>query len=181
MVRTISLALALAALPAAAQHAHPGHHQPPSPYAGQEDRAIKALDPADVKALLDGAGHGFAKAAELNRYPGPLHALELAPALGLDGGQSAALAESRARMSAEAKRLGAAVVEAEGRLDRLFAGGAAEPAAVARLTAEIGALTGALRAVHLNAHIETRAILTPAQVERYGALRGYGQAGHRHP
>ncbi len=42
-----------------------------SPYAGQEQRSIKALSEQEVAALLAGRGAGFAKAAELNGcYPG---------------------------------------------------------------------------------------------------------------
>src|SRR5687767_11125254 len=52
-----------------------------SPYVGQEDRAIKALDAKDVDGLLAGSGMGYAKAAELNGYPGPMHVLELAEKL----------------------------------------------------------------------------------------------------
>jgi len=49
-----------------------------SPYAGQEKRSIKALSQAQIENFLSGAGMGFAKAAELNHYPGPKHVLELA-------------------------------------------------------------------------------------------------------
>lgn len=47
------------------------------PYAGQETREIKALSPDEVAAHLEGRGMGFAKAAELNHYPGPKHVLDL--------------------------------------------------------------------------------------------------------
>ena len=51
-------------------------------------------------------------------------------------------------------------------------------------TAEIATLYGALRAVHLNAHLDQRALLTPTQVQHYMALRGHTNAApepHRHP
>src|SRR2546429_5560010 len=57
--------------------------QTPSPYAGQEQRAIKALSEQEIGDLKEGRGIGLAKAAELNSYPGPLHVLELAVQLGL--------------------------------------------------------------------------------------------------
>jgi hypothetical protein len=41
-----------------------------SPYAGQEKREIKALSAEDIEGYLTGQGMGFAKAAELNHYPG---------------------------------------------------------------------------------------------------------------
>ena len=57
--------------------------QTTSPYAGQEQRAIKALSDEEIRDLLDARGMGLAKAAELNSYPGPLHVLQLANELGL--------------------------------------------------------------------------------------------------
>jgi hypothetical protein len=38
---------------------------------------------------------------------------------------------------------------------------------------EIGALQSDLRATHLKAHLETKAVLRPEQISRYDALRGY--------
>jgi len=54
----------------------------PQPYAGQQAREIKALTVAEIQAYLSGAGSGYAKAAELNHYPGPKHAIENAAASG---------------------------------------------------------------------------------------------------
>ena len=115
----------------------------------------------------------IAKAAELNGYPGPMHALEHPAALALDAGQVAALKEIQARMAASAKPLGAAIVDAERALDRLFAERRIDRAALAEATAGIAKLQGELRAVHLAAHLETRAALSEEQVARYNALRGY--------
>jgi hypothetical protein len=42
-----------------------------SPYSGQETREIKALSRDEISGYLSGDGMGFAKAAELNHYPGP--------------------------------------------------------------------------------------------------------------
>src|SRR5262249_55422706 len=58
-----------------------------SPYAGQEQRAIKALSDEEIRDLLEARGMGLAKAAELNSYPGPLHVLQLANELGLSDAQ----------------------------------------------------------------------------------------------
>ena len=44
------------------------------------------------------------------------------------------------------------------------------------MTAAIGDLQGRLRAAHLAAHAETRAVLTEGQVRAYDALRGYSRA-----
>jgi hypothetical protein len=50
------------------------------PYAGLQNRSIKTLQIADLNA---GHGMGLALAAELNGYPGPVHAIELADQLHL--------------------------------------------------------------------------------------------------
>jgi heavy-metal resistance protein len=154
-----------------------------SPYAGQEGRPVKALSAGETAAYLEGQGHGFAKAAELNHYPGPKHVLELAGPLGLTGEQRARVQAAFDAMHAEAVRLGREVVAAERSLDAVFAAGGATPASVSEGVARIARLQGELRGVHLLAHLETKSALGPEQVARYDRLRGYGEGGphdHRH-
>jgi hypothetical protein len=173
-------AMLILSLPAAAQHA--------MPYAGQQDREIKALSEQEVADLLAGRGMGLAKAAELNSYPGPLHALDMWEALGLDPRQVAALEDQQRRMTAAAVTLGRQIVAAERELDRLFAERRIDASEIETRSEEIGRLQGRLRAVHLATHLETRATLSDAQVRRYDELRGYGgmpasgarQPQHRH-
>ena len=153
------------AVPASAQSA--------SPYAGQEAREIKALSRNEIDDLSLGRGMGLAKPAELNRYPGPLHALELASELELSAEQRSGLKGSEARMRARAIALGAEILDLEHKLDVAFAQRTIEPSRLHELTAEIGTRQGLLRAVHLQAHIETAGLLTPDQIARYDALRGY--------
>ena len=63
----LAIALCSAAFTAWAQH---------QPYAGHQDRAIKALSAEEIEQYLSGSGMGFAKPAELNGYPGPMHVIE---------------------------------------------------------------------------------------------------------
>jgi hypothetical protein len=158
----------------------PGHGPAPSGYAGQETREIKALSAQQVEDLRAGRGMGLAMAAELNHYPGPKHVLELAEELELDAGTTARVQASYDRMSAEAKRLGAAIVEAEARLDALFREAQVTPESLRAATAEIAQLQGELRNAHLAAHLETRALLSIHQRHTYDRLRGYAgaHAGH---
>lgn len=149
-----------------------------SPYAGQEVREIKALSAQEIDDLRQGRGMGLAKAAELNSYPGPAHVLEMAETLALDDRQVTSLTDVKARMSKEAAVLGSRILEREEALDRMFAQGRAYKESVEPISLEIGELQGRLRAVHLFAHVETRALLTGVQVRRYDALRGYGPRGH---
>lgn len=169
MSKTINLAaaalIAFAAVGAMAQSVNP--------YAGEHVRSVKALSAEETRDLLEGRGMGLAKAAELNRHPGPMHVLELAETLGLSETEKAAIDRVFAAMRAEARALGQDIVAAEADLDRLFARGAADPATVGEMTAKIAALQGRLRAVHLNAHLAIRPMLASETIARYDALRGY--------
>ena len=146
-------------------------------YAGEERRGIKSLSPAEVEGLLQGHGMGLAKAAELNHHPGPRHVLELAEQLKLSPDQRAATKIAFNRMRREAVRLGALIVAKESELDDGFARGEMEEGRLRKLTGEIAALQGRLRAAHLSAHLDMRRILTPGQIKQYDALRGYGADG----
>jgi hypothetical protein len=79
------------------------------------------------------------------------------------------------RMSAAAKPLGAELIAHEQALDQLFAKGDITPDRLTAETAAIGELQGRLRSVHLEAHLETRALLNPDQIARYERLRGYAE------
>ena len=158
-------ALLAAAAPARAQHEHPAGHATAA--------GIKALTPEQVAELLAGEGMGLAKAAELNHYPGPKHVLELAAQLDLSDAQLAKFRVLRVDVVAKATALGRTIVDKERELDALFAQSHADAANLARLTNEIAKLQGELRAAHLQAHIDTRAALTSAQIEAYDRLRGY--------
>jgi hypothetical protein len=161
------------ALLALAGCAQPHLHSGAGPYAGQQSRDIKALSDEEVQGYLAGAGMGFARAAELNRYPGPMHALEHADALALSPQQRAALTGLMARHKQEARALGAEVVRLERELDALFSGRSATAASVDAQLAQIGAAQARVRGSHLKTHIETTALMTPVQIERYAQLRGY--------
>ncbi len=146
-----------------------------SPYAGQQTRSIKALSDAEIDGLVQGQGMELAKPAELNGYPGPTHVLDIAADLRLNADQIPALQSVKQRMTTDAKAVGAEIIEQEGRLDRLFAEGTVDREKLSALTLEIGELRSRLRAIHLSAHLDTKAILTADQVVMYDVLRGYKQ------
>lgn len=166
----------LIAVPAFGQHhggAHPAASSAPQSYAGLEQRDIKALSYQQLADLRSGRGMALALPAELNRYPGPMHALEHATALGLSDDQTAALRGLMDTMRQDAIAASARVIAAERALDQLFARESATPGMVATAAGEAGAAWATLRAVHLTTHIATRDVLSPDQLVRYGALRGY--------
>ena len=171
MTRTLAFSLLLLPVIALAQH---------QPYAGQQDREIKALSSDEVKQYLSGAGMGYARPAELNRFPGPMHVLELADKLELTQEQRASTKALMDAHKAEARAIGAKRVESERAIEALFRVGTLDEAALARSVREAAALEGEYRLSHLETHRRMRALLSEEQVTRYVQLRGYGSMATSH-
>jgi len=146
------------------------------PYAGEADRDIKALSAEEVKQYLSGAGMGYAKAAELNRFPGPQHALEMADKLGLTPNQRGEVARLMEAHKVQARAIGARLVASERALDALFSSGNFGYAALSEAVRAAAAAAGEYRLSHLETHRATRALLSAGQVARYDELRGYKPA-----
>lgn len=156
-----------------------------TPYAGEEIREIKAMSAEEVDDYLQGSGLGYAKAAELNHYPGPKHVLELAQELQLSAEQSQRSQALFDSMKQQAVQLGEQLIDRERALDNDFASGSITPGRLLVLTREIGGIKADIRYVHLSAHLEQKALLTEQQMKHYDRLRGYGQShetshGHSH-
>lgn len=154
--------------PALAQHQH---NQ--TPYAGLQQRPVKALSDQQLGDLRAGRGMGLALAGELNGYPGPLHVIELADQLALNADQRAQVQRLFAQMKAEAIPVGETLIEQERQLDREFSEQRISPASLDRLTSQIGETQAKLRAVHLKYHLTTADLLSTHQRHRYAELRGY--------
>lgn len=146
-----------------------------SPYAGEESRAIKSMSASDITGLKTGAGMAYAKAAELNGYPGPAHVLELATQLQLDGEQLTATRKLMEEHKTRASTLGEQVIEAERALDLAFSSRQVDVQRTEDLTRQIGTLQAKLRAEHLTTHLAQTALLSARQVASYQGLRGYRQ------
>lgn len=146
-----------------------------SPYVAQLDSPVRGLSAQEVDDLLNGRGAGYARTAELNSHPGPRHLLDLAETLGLSQVQVKALNKLFEEMQTEAQSLGTQIVEAEGSLSDTFADRAISAETLAGQSLDLANLYGALRVVHLQAHLQSRALLTDDQVMRYNELRGYDQ------
>ena len=172
-----ALALSLFALPGFALA------QAPQPYAGLEQRPVKALSEQQVADLKAGRGMGLALPAELNGYPGPSHTLEHADALGLTPEHRERTKALFNAMKSEAVPVGERLIEQETELDQLFAARRITPANLRTATEEIGATQARLREAHLKYHLAMMDVLTTGQVEKYRTLRGYGTGSGRpnHP
>jgi Spy/CpxP family protein refolding chaperone len=148
-----------------------GNGQEASTHAGQATPEIKSLSAAEVQGYLEGREMGLAKVAELNGYPAPAHVLELATQLQLTPHQRAK-AEHLKRSMKAAARLGYWLIEAERRLNLLFAKGEADDEKITTLVRRIGGLEAEIRLVHLRAHIDMRRVLTADQIQKYEQERG---------
>lgn len=147
-----------------------------APSAGQASREIKAFSNQEIEGYLNGRGMGYAKAAELNYFPGPRHVMDLSQELDLTHQQ---LKQTRAifdAMKEKAAHLGVQLIEKERVLDRKFAGENIDEQTLDELVAEISVLEGKIRRAHLKAHLEQRKLLNERQVLRYADLRGYTDA-----
>lgn len=155
---------------------------PKSPYSGQEKRQIKALSSDEVEGLLQGKGLGYAKSAELNHYPGPLHVIETASKINLAGKQLADTKSLYREMKSEAIPLGEKIVEKERVLEAHFRKGSITETSLQNFVGEIARLRGALRIVHLKYHLKMKKLLSPHQVALYDQARGYtGPEGTHQP
>jgi hypothetical protein len=166
----VAITLAFAS-PALAQHGQHGQHN--APYAGLQQRQIKALSEQQVADLRAGRGMSLALAGELNGYPGPLHVIELADRLQLAADQRAGAQRLFDAMKEEASALGLALIEQEATLDRAFATRRISEQSLQEMTGQIAITQGQLRAVHLKYHLATADLLTEAQRRQYAILRGY--------
>jgi Spy/CpxP family protein refolding chaperone len=190
-ILTVVAALCLAGVALAQQRDTPFRIEPlnppapqPSPYVGFETREVKTLSTERQEGLKQGRGLGYALAAEMNGYPGPMHVIELAEPLGLDVDQKARTQAVFNKMQKDAIAAGQALIAAEAHLDRMFAAKHATADRIEAQTAVAAGQEARLRAIHLTAHLAMMEILTPEQLESYGRLRGYAggaqpQGGHQ--
>jgi Spy/CpxP family protein refolding chaperone len=173
------LLLALSLATAGSALAQSGHgHQHGGGGDAQAHQRVEACQAEFDQVVADGRGFGLAFAADQNGYPGPLHVLELKDRLALTPAQEATMRALFHTMQGEARQRAARLAAAEDRLRRLFAGGAADPAAVRSAVAEAEAARGEVRLVHLLTHLQTRDLLTETQRQTYHQIRWSGPKNH---
>lgn len=151
-----------------------------SPYAGWQNRGIKALSDQQIDDLRQGRGMSLALPAELNGYPGPKHILELEPQLHLSSSQKQAIDQAFSNMQAEAQAAGLRVLEAERQLEALFVTRTADAVTLATQVRLAGERWSELRNIHLKYHLQMVELLNADQRLRYQQLRGYQSSGHSH-
>lgn len=158
--------------------------QSSQPYAGLEQRPIKALSHQQIDDLRAGRGMGLALAAELNGYPGPSHVLELGDRLDLTSDQRVQVRYLFDAMKQETVALGNKLVAQERELDDLFSARAVTSESLKAAISAISETQGQLRESHLKYHLSTADLLNQSQMQRYAELRGYQRSdsaeGHKH-
>ena len=177
--------LALAALLAPAGRAQTGGPAPASsprilaPDHETSGPDVPGLGADEVAELLEGRGMGQARVAEVQGYPGPRHVLDAwgGGTLSLSSDQVTRVQEIARTMGSEARRVGGLVLDSERELALAFQNGGIDATSLRMRVERIAALRGELRTVHLRAHLETRAVLDPAQIARYAELRGHAPDG----
>jgi len=144
---------------------------------------IRGLSEREIEDLRSGRGMGLARAAELNGYPGPRHLLEAFEAgqLHLSPEQLGMVRQLFETMSREARRLGDLILREEQALETAFRADAISEEDLRGRMGRLAALSGELRLLHLRTHLQTRAILTDHQVQRYNQVRGYASGLPEHP
>jgi len=148
---------------------HGGHG---APGMGQGHKAAALSCAEQFEAVVrEGHGFGMAFAADRNGYPGPRHILELKTELALTADQEAKAAALMHAMLAESRPKGARLLEAERRLERLYADGVADEASVRAAVAEVERARSELRLVHLLTHLRTWDLLTREQRDAYHKIR----------
>jgi hypothetical protein len=138
----------------------------------KKSRYVKALSVDQIKQYLQGGAMGYSKPAEVNHFPPPERVLQFAEPLGLSAEQIAATGELVQAHQAEARRVGAQLVEAERALEGLFRSGRINSTALAAAVRRLVRLEGQYRLVHLEANRRMHLLLSEAQIRRYAALRG---------
>jgi hypothetical protein len=148
---------------------------PTSPYVSLLDSPIRGLSPEEIKELETGAGAGFARAAELNGYPGPRHMLDLQEKLGLSEDQLAGIQKLYDDMNGEARRMGAEILQLETELELAFREGTIDGPTLETKVSDLAEKYGELRLLHLRTHLTAIQLLTPPQLRLYNQMRGYSQ------
>jgi len=171
-----TLLAAVLALPAFAQ---PADSAVADAEADAGESAPASLSAREHRQLLAGRGMGAGRPAVAQGYPGPMHMLRQAEQLELDEDQIARTGALRQRVHSRSRELGRQIVDAEHELDALLAATPVDRDAMRETLGRIAKLRAEFRAVHLEAHLDQAAILTPTQLAAIETTPGHGR-GNEH-
>jgi len=116
---------------------------------------------------------GFAKAAELNGYPGPVHLFEIKHKIHLTDKQIHELSVLLQGMKMKAVPLGKQLVQNEKKLNELFQSREAKENSLITSLEKISKVRKKFRYVHLATHLKAVEVLTKKQITDYNYFRDY--------
>ncbi|MDB5013658.1 MAG: hypothetical protein JWQ25_1860 [Daejeonella sp.] len=133
-------------------------------------------DKKQAEAIVDSSKIAKAvemvKVAEVNNYPDPCRVIEISNHLKLTPAQLSKLTTIKSSLEFKAKEMDGFINQQEKKLNDLFASGKAEEGSIIYYTNKLGLYEGELRNAYLQAHLKTRYVLTPAQLNKYNQLEG---------
>ncbi len=144
-----------------------------SPWAGEQKREIKSFSARELAGIQKGHGVGMALPAELNGFPGPRHALDLAEELSLTAKQKEQLEAFYQEMLQESAPLGKKFIEIEREINEKFENKSISSEELSELLQKSSDIQWQLRNAHLQSHIQTTHVLSSEQISIYNQLRGY--------
>ena len=134
---------------------------------------LSQLSDAQARAYLTGHEYGLARSATVHQFPSPAIVLSMIPQLVLFEDQSDPVKAIYDRTHTKVVELGKQLVDEETKIDHALEAEEPDPAALEVMIRESARLQGELRLAHIQAHLQTKKLLRPDQLTRYGALHGH--------
>lgn len=134
---------------------------------------LSQLSDAQARAYLAGHEYGLGRSAAVHHFPSPVTVLTLTPQLVLFQDQSDPVKAIVERTRAKVVELGRQLVDQETKIDHALEAEEPDQAALEVMIRESARLQGELRLAHIKAHVDTKKLLRPDQLTRYGAMSGH--------
>jgi hypothetical protein len=134
---------------------------------------LSQLSDAQAQAYLAGHEYGLAKSAAVHHFPSPVVVLALTSQLVLFQDQSDPVKAIVERTRVKTVELGKQLVDQETKIDHALEAEEPDQAALEVMVRESARLQGELRLAHLQAHLDTKKLLRPDQLTRFGAMSGH--------
>ena len=134
---------------------------------------LSQISDAEARAYLAGHEYGLGRSATVHQFPSPAVVLTMIPQLVLFQDQSDPVRAIYDRTHTKVIALGKQLVDEETKIDHALEAEEPDLAAVEVMIRESARLQGELRLAHFQAHVQTKKLLRPDQLTRFGAMHGH--------